>query len=524
MCGVPWTQIDSYLDRMLAKGYKVSVAEQVEDPKSAKGLVKRQIVRTYTPGTLLNSSLLKDKENNYICLIAAHHEEIGIAYVDITTPILTISQVDKNTLVSLLSKLMPSEIILPKSLKEALARPLEMLKAIFPFALFTKEDSFFDPSQGLAQIRNQFSTLPLPLSHVAIIAASYLIQYLNQMHSSLKHIDTIEVKQDKESLILDSTTLHNLEILRPLDKDPKTTLVYHLDQTKTPMGGRLLRKWLTEPLLDIGLIEKRQDSVEALVQNPFTLKQLQTSLAFIRDLERLSVRVVSGIANPRDLNALKHSLSQLPILKKQMESMPARLLNEQLENMKDVSMIAVWIEKALVEEPPYRLGEGKTFKDGYNEKLDELVAFQKKSNRFLQDFQTRIQQEYGIKNLKVGYNKVFGYFIEVPKSQGNKMPTLFQRKQTLTNQERFTCEELADYEQKMLLSTSQITKIEEDLFFNLREKIAEFYKTLVQISDAIAIIDVLCSFAQIAINDHLLLLFLWVLSFLRIASAFEHLQ
>lgn len=484
MAGVPWHTCESYIDRLVAKGYKVAIAEQTEDPKQAKGLVKREIVRFVTPGTVVN---LPDTGNNFIASIAQVGSVFGLAFLDLTTASFQVVEFEESKeLQSELYRLRPSEILT----MEAFQKKHEGLLKELDCSLFSIGAPWqFEHKTAYAYLTGHFGVhhldgFGLKGMVAAINAAGALLAYIHDdLALPIHHIRDIKPISANDSMALDRVSQRNLELTDSLHGSPKHTLVGVLDQTYTPMGKRLLREWIKRPLLDTRAINERLDAVQAYTQAPKELAELRQQLRGVRDLERLMTRAVAGYATPRDLLALGVSLQNCDPIRK----LPPGLLD-----------LARKIQEALVEEPPVRITEGKIFRDGYNAELDELRGLTKGGKEWLARYQTKIKEETGIKNLKVSFNKIFGYYIEVSKGQADLMPGTFERRQTLVNSERFVSPILKEYENKVLSAEERIHTLEQALFQELREEAARFESTVYEAAREIARLDVLASLAIVA--------------------------
>ena len=459
MCGVPFHTADNYIDKLVAKGKKVAVAEQTEDPKAGKGLVKREIVRLVSPGTLVQSSLLADKRNNYIaaaCRLGALH---GCAVLDVTT-----------------GEFRASEFESVEHLLDALSRykPAEVLSNIKLPAEFLVHERPFLPEQSYQHLREK---------PAAALAAGTLLLYLkDEMRLSLTHVTKLQL--DETHMALDRSSLSNLEIT--------TSLLKFLDQTATPMGGRLLCQWVSAPLLEVEKIAERQDAVAELLGKKLPLDE-------VRDIERLIMKVTARYAGPRDVWALGKSLAQMGVLKHALEPFRSEILVRERENV--IDPISERLCSALSDTPPLRLGEGAIFKDGYHEELDRLRTLAQNSISWMAQYQTKLREETGIKTLKVGYTQAFGYYIEVSRAQGDKIPGSFQRRQTLVNAERFVTPELKEFEHQVLTAEERSKALEAQLFEELRTAVAEVAGVIERTARAVAVVDALHSLAHTA-HEH----------------------
>ena len=488
MAGVPHHAVFPYIKRLIDKGYKVAICEQVEDPSKAKGLVKREVVRVITPGTLIEEELLT-KENNY--LMSVYKGKLfGLAFIDISTSeFLTIALESFDEVIVETLKFTPSECIVPPDFEEELLEELKKhIKTVHTVSgeYFTLDDTIKENVDI-----NEFEEECLRASSAAIryVRDSLLIKNL---------VIRLQKYTQRNYMILDSTTLRNLEIFRNLiDGSRKGTLFEVLDKTVTAMGSRLLKKWIERPLLDINEIELRLDAVEELKEKSFVRLSLREILREVADLERIISRVSYKTANARDLIALKNSLKAVNNIKEFcFESRKLRDLLNEIANLNDLVEL---IERAIVEDPPHSVKDGGIIKDGYCEELDVLRRFREEQNNFIKMLEQRERKRTGIEKLKVGYNSVIGYYIEIPKSKSRFVPSDYKRVQTLVNAERFKIKEMEEREDKLLACEERIKKLELDLFEEVRDKVAEKVEEIKEIAKRVAEIDVLSTFAEISV-------------------------
>ena len=500
MCGVPYHAAESYITKLVNKGYKVAIAEQIGDPK-AKGLTKREVVKIITPGTVLSESSLHDAQNNYIALIFEEGEAVALAAADVSTGECfygTYEGKDAQQMLfdELYRLMMPEMIIVGElSFRKELAEFMELRMPQCALTLRVKDT--VDVKGRLAQ---HFDKGSWPKREFVQEATAILIDYLHEtVKTDLSHINRLFYLDASENLVLDTYTLRNLEIVRNLrDGGKKDTLLDVLDFTKTAMGSRLLRKWLEYPLLSVEKIERRLDGV-AEITGDFSLREdIQSHCREIFDFERLLTRIEVGTANARDLVALKLSLRVLPFLKARLAAPASSLLCEVQEGIGVFEDIVTLLERAIVEEPGISLREGGIIKDGYNEELDEYRVISHDSKKLLQEMEEREKESTGIKTLKIGYNKVFGYYIEVRHSGAALVPDRYIRKQTLANAERYITEELKEFETKILGAQEKIVQIEYRLFTEIRESIKMELGRIQETAQWIARLDVLASLAEAA--------------------------
>jgi len=490
MCGVPFHTAEGYIDKLVGKGYKVAVAEQVEDSKSVKGLVKREIVRVVTPGTLINSQLLSDKKNNYFASVAQIGSIFGLATLDVSTGEFRTIETEKLTELSdELHRLRPSEILVSRKFKSSHPSLFIEISHGFPFVLNEKEEWRFDPKSSVELLQAHFNvhtldTFGLKGQLPSISAAGALIGTLKQeLNFRLDHVATICPDYLQSYMALDRSTLNNLEL--------DTTLLNFLDRTATPMGARLLTSWVKHPLLSIPEIERRQDAITEFIQND----QIP-SLHDVRDLERLMMKTAANYGTPRDLLALGLSLAKIPQLQEELKNFSAPeivVLRERLEDPVSIKILA-----SLSETPPLRIGEGELFKDGIDPELDRLRILSRDSITWMAGYQSRLREETGIRTLKVGYTKAYGYYIEVSRAKGETIPLGFQRQQTLLNAERFVTEELKTYEYQVLTAEERSKALEIQLFEELRMEVAKHAAVVNSTAKAIARLDALLALAHVA--------------------------
>lgn len=498
MCGVPYHAAESYINKLVNKGYKVAICEQIGDPK-AKGLTKREVIKIITPGTVMNESALTSSKNNYIALIYEENHAIYLAGADISTGECFYSIYDGpdrcQLLFDELYRLMMPELLLIK--------PFSYERELKNFLSLRLNNCLVNE---LTEITSQVEDLMLqhfdvhnrPDNKIAHKAIATLLEYLHEtVKTDLTHLNKLTYLDSSKSLFIDTYTLRNLEITRNLrDGGKKDTLYDVLDFTKTAMGSRLLRKWLEYPLLNPKKINDRLDAVANLVSDFSLCNNLREQLKEIYDFERLLTRMEVGTANARDMNALKSSLYVLPAIKKSLAKATAKLLANIHQKISTYNDLVVLIDKAIVEDPSFSIREGGFIKDGYNQELDEYRNIAKNSKRLLQQMEEDEKNKTGIKSLKIGYNKVFGYYIEVRHSSTEMVPENYIRKQTLANAERYITPELKEFETKILGAQEKIVQLEYNLFTELRDILKTQISSIQNTAHEIAILDVLVSLAQ----------------------------
>ena len=509
MCGVPFHAAESYIARLIEKGYKVAICEQLEDAKETKGMVKRDVIRVVTPGTVIEANMLDEKKNNFIMSIYKKGIYFGVAVCDVTTGTFLSTKIEANNnfalLLDELSKYNPAEIIVNKMLFNCKAEIDEIKLRFKAYVNCFDEEIFKTDVEFLKQNYsfiddNEKQIENIDESDLQIPAINGLLDYLNQTQKiKLEHINMIKMYSITKYMSLNCTARRNLELTEKMnDKSKKGTLLWVLDKTYTSMGGRLLRKWINEPLIDVADIKKRLNAVEELKDNLIFRGDIIDSLRRIYDIERLVGKIAYGNTNARDMISLKNSLKQLPYLKNILASSKSELLQNLYLSLDELSDIHDLIEQAIIEDPPITITEGGIIKLGYNEEVDELKNATLQGKNWLIELEVKEKEETGIKNLKVGFNKVFGYFFEVTKSYLNLVPDRYIRKQTLANCERYITEELNELESKILGAETKAVDLEYKLFIEIRNKIAINIERLQKAANIVSSLDVLTSFAIVA--------------------------
>jgi DNA mismatch repair protein MutS len=525
LAGIPYHAIDTYLPRLINKGYKVAICEQLEDPKQAKGVVKRGVVRVVTPGTAIDSSMFSDASNNYLMAIAGREigksgkntekeMEIGISFLDISTgEFLTTQFRDSENFEKLLSELArmrPSECILPPSLygNMNLAERLRPQTIVQEFA-----PDISGIGEAGERLKTHFRVATLEGMgcenlDFAVYSAWAALEYAQttQMRE-LTHINTLRTYSNSEFMILDSVTLRNLEIVKNVrDEGDENSLYRTLNCAKTPIGSRALKKWLLKPLLSVEKINLRLDAVEELAANPLLRYDLRNWLSEVRDIERLVGRIVYGNSNARDLIALKKSLDALPPVRDSlMEKAESELLKEiafGLASFSELETLAEKIDKAIIDEPPVSVREGGIIKPGYSAELDELKGIASNSRQWIATFQQKERERSGIKSLKVGYNKVFGYYIEVTNANSSQVPDDYIRKQTMANAERFFTPELKEKESLILTANEKAIALEYEIFSEIVQTLSTHSRELQETAERTGALDVLTALAEVAENNN----------------------
>lgn len=508
MSGVPYHTSETYIDRLVSKGFRVAVAEQTEDPKKAKGLVKREIVRVVTPGTLINSSLLSDKSNNFFVSLTRVGSIFGLAVLDVTTADFRVIEFEQiQDLLNELYRLHPSEFLTSPKFKEKHQEIFDEIRQSYDFLLNTYEDWHFEHEAAHNFLTGQLGVhnldgFGLKGMVAGINAAGALLHYLQDVLClPIGHIQEIHTYFTSQYMSLDRSTQRNLELTESLqDGSRKNTLLGLLDKTKTPMGARLMRHWVKQPLLYVEEIVKRQDAVQAFCNSPELLEQFGQLLESVRDMERLIMRTSAGYASPRDLVALRHSFEPVEQIKTLLQPLTpsSQLIQQEEQRLNSLPAMTTLIAHALVDEPPVRLSDGKIFRDGYHQELDELRTISRDSKSWIATYQTQLREQTGIKTIKIGFNRMFGYYIEVSKGQADRMPEIFERRQTLANAERYITPELKNYETKVLTAEDRIAAIENELFAALRLEIAKYANQVLHVAQALARLDCLHGLAEAA--------------------------
>ena len=508
MAGVPYHAAENYASKLIEKGYKVAICEQLEDPKTAKGIVKRGVIRILTPGTIVESNLLEEKKNNYIMCICKSGLYFGISVCDISTGEFYACEIkDENNFELLLDEIArfaPSEIIANSNVFEC-QEEMDKIRERFQIYMSRFNDKFFSDDEGNLTldyniVENQKEVTTLKDRTLAVKSINALLEYLDETQmTSLGHINTITIYNLSKYMSLDINARRNLEITEKMrDKTKKGTLLWVLDKTSTSMGGRLLRRWLNDPLLDVSEIQERLDAVKELKDNMMLRGDITENLKKVYDIERLAGKMAYGNANARDMITLKNSLEKLPAVKQVLEQCQAPKLKELTQNLDELKDIFELIDKSIIEDPPMTIKEGGIIKMGYDQEIDTLKKASTEGKSWLAKLEADEKEKTGIKTLKVGYNKVFGYYIEVSKSFVKMVPERFIRKQTLTTGERYITEELKTIENQILGAEEKVVNLEYNAFVEIRTQIAQNIKRLQKTATVVSTLDVLASFAQVA--------------------------
>ncbi len=505
MCGVPYHAADVYLNKLVSKGFKVAICEQMEDPKQAKGLVKREVIRIVTPGTNLSEQALDETKNNYLMCIVCMSDRYGISAADITTGEYLVTEVDdERKMQDEITKFAPKELICNQSFFVS-GFEVDDLKNRLGTAVYPLDNWYFDDALCTRGLMEHFHVksldgLGLADYNCGVIAAGALLQYLTETQKSgLENLTSLTAYSIAKYMILDSSSRRNLELCETLrEKNKKGSLLWVLDKTKTAMGARLLRRFIEQPLLEKSEIVRRLDAVGELKDNAITREELREYLNPVYDLERLISRISYQTANPRDMTAFRSSLEMLPHIKYLMTGLGSPLLTELREQIDELEDLCDLIRRAIVDEPPVVIREGGMIREGYNEEVDRLRSAKSDGKKWLADLEAKEKEKTGIKNLKIKYNKVFGYYLEVTNSYKDMVPDYYMRKQTLSNAERYITPELKELEDMILGAEDRLYTLEYDLFVEVRDKTAKEILRIQKTARAVAGIDVLASLALVA--------------------------
>ncbi len=510
MCGVPFHSADNYVARLVQHGYKVAICEQTEDPALAKGLVSREVVRIITPGTVIESNMLDEGKNNYLACLCHAEGSTGICFIDISTGSVFVTEVEESAdgerTLDELGRFSPKELLV-----NAQAGKLKSLRQYREkqegSSLEERNRSEFDPEKCAGLIEEHFGRTTEELNLTgenAICALGAALSYLYEVQkNSLNNLRDINYYTDSKYMKLDFSARRNLELTETLrNREKRGTLLWVLDKTKTAMGKRLLRSYLEQPLISPAAIIRRQNAVAYLTDSMQLRDELAEYMVPVHDMERLITRISYGTANARELRSLYETVTRLAPIKALLAEAPTELLKQIEQQIDPLEDILTLIDSAIVEEPPFSIREGGMIREGYHKELDELRSIVSDGRGFLASIEAAEREKTGISKLKIGYNRVFGYYIEVPNSASESVPENYIRKQTLANAERYITEELKELESKVLGAQERIVKLEHDLFAGVREQIAGQLVRIQTTSHAVAVLDVLCSFAKVAVENN----------------------
>ena len=512
MCGVPFHSADSYIAKLVSRGYKVAICEQVEDPATTKGLVKRDVIRVITPGTVIESNMLEDGTNNYLCSIFFGERDMGVCFADISTGEFHITILDgddiENKLINQLSTYSPREILVNSKVLD--------LKSVEDFSkrinanVEVLDDECFDFDKASAVIietlkKEEISSLGVGHSKSGVSALGAVIGYLKetQKRNDIEAPSEIDFYDDEQYLKLDISARRNLELTKSMmTGEKKHSLLWVVDKTKTAMGKRMIRSWIERPLMSIPKIVKRQNAVGELVDNPMLRDSVRDALTGVNDIERLMTRIAYGTANAKELKALQSTIERLPNIKSSLSNCSTALIESIYNDIDLLEDVRELIESSIVDEPPFSVREGGMIRKGYNSELDEIKAIVEDGAGVIASIQEEQRELTGIPKLKVGYNKVFGYYIEVTNSYKELVPETYIRKQTLTNCERYITQELKELEGKVIGAKDRAVSLEYEIFSAVRNEIASHLERLQRTAKGLAVLDALSSLAQVAVNNN----------------------
>ena len=511
MCGVPYHAVDNYLGRLVAKGYKVAICEQTEDPSQAKDIVRREIVRIVTPGTVIESELLTENKNNYLCSVYLDGKGAGVTFADISTGDISATEITGEQygqrLLNEIATYAPREVMI--NIKKEMCRGLYDY-AVQRLSAFVNDNQAdrYELSYAKSVIIKQFGKLPLEngekVSDAVIRSAGALIDYINETQKTdNSYIKELEIYHSGQYLEIDMNTRRNLELTETMrSKEKKGSLLWVLDKTKSSMGARLIRKWVETPLVNTYYITRRQQAVTELYNDYFKREELADCMKGVLDLERLMTKVMYGSAGGKDLKSISQTLSVVPMVKELLSEFKSDELKGVHDSIDELRDIYDLIESAIVEEPPFSIREGGIIKKGYSEEVDRLNDIINNGKQYVRDLEEREKEKTGIKKLKVGYNRVFGYYIEILRSNTEPIPENYVRKQTLANCERYISQELKDLESTILGASDRIAGIEYEIFQRIRERIAEQAERIQETAFKLALIDVYVSLADVAVKNN----------------------
>ena len=509
MCGIPFHAYESYMNRLVSRGYKVAICEQVEDPKNASGMVKREVIRVVTPGTNINEQALEEGKNNYMMCIVALSDSYGVATADVTTGDFFVTEVnDERKLLDEIYKMSPTELVYHEALCMS-GLDLEDLRNRLGIVCYPLEMWYFDDAVCTDTLKEHFHVASMEGLGIAdmacgVIAAGALLRYLyDTQKNNLGQLSHIQPYVTGKYMILDSSTRRNLELVETLrEKAKRGSLLWVLDKTKTAMGARMLRSYLEQPLIEKNSIERRLDAISELNHHVIDREEIREYLHTVYDLERLLTRITYQTANPRDLIAFKNSIGMIPHIRNVLAEFQSDDLREIYNNLDELKDLYAMIDAAIEEEPPIAVKDGGILKEGYHEEVDRLRTAKNQGKSWLTELEASEREKTGIKNLKIKYNKVFGYYLEVTNSFKELVPDYYTRKQTLTNAERYITPELKEMEDTILGAEDRLIQLEYELFRQLRLEIAEHVRRIQDTAKAIAKIDVYASLSVVAERNH----------------------
>ena len=512
MCGVPFHSADSYIAKLVSRGYKVAICEQMEDPATVKGLVKRDVIRIITPGTVIESNMLDDGSNNYLCAVFTGDKDTGVCFADVSTGEFHITVLDgddvENKLVNQLSTYAPRELIVNSKTLDF--KQIERFAKKLSASVEVLDDDKFDFENATSLIietlkKEEISSLGIGHSKSAVSALGAVIGYLRetQKKNEIETPSEIDFYDEEQYMSLDISARRNLELTKSMmTGDKKHSLLWVIDKTKTAMGKRMIKSWLERPLMSIPKIVKRQNAVGELADNPKMRDSVRECLAGINDIERLMTRIVYGTANAKELKSLQYTIEKLPLVKNALSEASSALLKDIFGGIDLLEDVKSLIDKAIVDEPPFSVREGGLIKNGYNSEIDELKSIMTDGAGVIASIESEQRELTGIPKLKVGYNRVFGYYIEVSNSYKDMVPDTYVRKQTLTNCERYITQELKELEGRIIGAKDRSVALEYEVFSGVRNTVAQEVERLQQTAKKLASLDVLASLAEVAVSNN----------------------
>ena len=513
MCGVPYHSCEAYIARLVEKGFKVAICEQTEDPSTAKGLVRRDVIRTITPGTVIEDIMLEEGRNNYLASVAVKEKNIGICFTDASTgecyaTTLSKEKTQKN-IIEEISRFRPKELLISEKFLKTAPELNRFFETLFTGTLTLRQENDFENSKTEPRILSHFGIIStenigLPMGEAVTAAVGAVLDYLYETGVTGNiSVKRVEIYNDNQFMRLDMTAVRNLELLETMrSKSKRGSLLWVLDKTKTAMGKRLLNSWITQPLMNIAGITLRQNAIEELLGDTVTRGELTQYLSGVRDIERIMTRVVYGSASPKDLNMIADTTINFPFIKSLLSNANCKMLKEIYNDVDTLEDIKELIKSAIVDSPPLTVKEGGIIKEGYNAELDSLRNDMSGSTDILNAIESRERERTGIKTLKVRFNKVFGYYIEVTNSFKDKVPEDYIRKQTLTNAERFITEELKTVEHRVLTAKDRAFQLEYELFNEIRKTTAAQLERFQKTAAALARLDAICSLTTVSAANH----------------------
>lgn len=512
MCGVPFHSADSYIAKLVSRGYKVAICEQMEDPATVKGLVKRDVIRIITPGTVIESNMLDDGSNNYLCAVFTGDKDTGVCFADVSTGEFHITVLDgddvENKLVNQLSTYAPRELIVNSKTLDF--KQIERFAKKLSASVEVLDDDKFDFENATSLIietlkKEEISSLGIGHSKSAVSALGAVIGYLRetQKKNEIETPSEIDFYDEEQYMSLDISARRNLELTKSMmTGDKKHSLLWVIDKTKTAMGKRMIKSWLERPLMSIPKIVKRQNAVGELADNPKMRDSVRECLVGINDIERLMTRIVYGTANAKELKSLQYTIEKLPLVKNALSEASSALLKDIFGGIDLLEDVKSLIDKAIVDEPPFSVREGGLIKSGYNSEIDELKTIMTDGAGVIASIESEQRELTGIPKLKVGYNRVFGYYIEVSNSYKDMVPDTYVRKQTLTNCERYITQELKELEGRIIGAKDRSVALEYEVFSGVRNTVAQEVERLQQTAKKLASLDVLASLAEVAVSNN----------------------